>query len=107
MPARALLDVDLEDKLIYGLTPIRLGYLVLSLLAAFALWSSPWSPDAVRAVVCATVVALGAMMAWGRWRARPTDQWLIDIALFLSRRYRIDWCLDLRSRHPKAAPSSG
>ena len=89
MPARVPLDVDLEDKLIYGLTPLRLGYLVLALLAAFALWSSPWSPDAVRAVVCAAVIGLGAVMAWGRWRARATDVWLLDISLFISRRYRI------------------
>ena len=33
MPARVPLDVDLEDKLIYGLTPMRLAYLVVSLLA--------------------------------------------------------------------------
>jgi len=41
MPAHVPLDVDLEDKLLYGLTPIRLMYLVVSLLAGFALWSSP------------------------------------------------------------------
>jgi len=45
MPARVLLDVDLEDKLLYGLTPMRLAYLVVALLGGFALWSSPWSPQ--------------------------------------------------------------
>src|SRR5207245_534446 len=35
MPARVPLDVDLEDKLLYGLTPIRLVYLVVSLLVSF------------------------------------------------------------------------
>jgi len=38
MPARVLLDVDLEDKLLYGLTPMRLAHLVVSLLGGFALW---------------------------------------------------------------------
>src|SRR5665811_2374740 len=46
MPARVPLDVDLEDRLLYGLTPIRLAYAVGALLAAFALWSSPWGPAA-------------------------------------------------------------
>ena len=59
MSARAPLDVDLEDKLLYGLTPIRLAYLLVSLLGGFALWSSPWSIQPVRAVACLFVVGLG------------------------------------------------
>ena len=91
MPARVPLDVDLEDKLLYGLTPIRLVYLVVALLAGFALWSSPWSLPAVRVVVGVVVIGVGVAMAWGRWRARATDQWLSDIAIFLTRRYRLMW----------------
>src|SRR6266851_6725407 len=91
MPARVPLDVDLEDKLIYGLTPMRLAYLVVSLLAGFALWSSPWSPQPIRAAASMGLIALGVVMAWGRWRARATDLWLSDIAIFLMRRYRITW----------------
>ncbi|MDP9225902.1 MAG: PrgI family protein, partial [Actinomycetota bacterium] len=60
MRARAPLDVDLEDKLLYGLTPTRLAYLVIALLAAFALWSSPWAPSPVRAASCLVVAAVGA-----------------------------------------------
>jgi hypothetical protein len=91
MPARAPLDVDLEDKLLYGLTPTRLAYVVLSILAGFAVWSSTWSPPALRAVSCLTVIGLGAAMAWGRWRGRPADTWLLDIATFTARRYQIVW----------------
>jgi hypothetical protein len=89
MPARAPLDVDLEDKLIYGLTPTRLAYVVLSILGGFALWSSTWSPPAVRAVSSLLVVAVGVALAWGRWRGRPADSWLLDMATFVARRYRI------------------
>jgi len=91
MRARVPLDVDLEDKLIYGLTPMRLAYLVVSLLGGFSLWSSPWSPQPVRAVTCLAAIALGVIMAWGRWRARATDRWLSDIAIFTARRYHFEW----------------
>ncbi|HEX9476601.1 MAG TPA: hypothetical protein VGA41_08085, partial [Candidatus Dormibacteraeota bacterium] len=91
MPARAPLDVDLEDKLLYGLTPMRLAYLLVSLLAGFALWSSPWAPQPARAVACLAVIGLGMAMAWGRWRGRAADSWLSDVAIFVTRRYRIVW----------------
>ncbi|OLC64569.1 MAG: hypothetical protein AUH69_11915 [Actinobacteria bacterium 13_1_40CM_4_65_12] len=89
MPARIPLDVDLEDKLLYGLTPMRLAYLVVSLLGGFSLWSSEWSAQPVRASACVAVIGLGMAMAWGRWRARAADQWLTDLAIFITRRYRI------------------
>ncbi len=91
MSARVPLDVDLEDRLLYGLTPMRLAYLLVSLLGGFALWSSPWSVQPVRAGSCFAAIGLGAVMAWGRWRARAADRWLSDIAIFLMRRYRIMW----------------
>jgi hypothetical protein len=105
MPARIPLDVDLEDKLLYGLTPIRLLYLVVSLLAGFALWSSQWSLPVIRAIASLAVIGLGAAMAWGRWRARSADQWLLDIAIFLGRRYRLVWTKRV-SRAPEATSSS-
>jgi hypothetical protein len=93
MSARVPLDVDLEDKLLYGLTPMRLAYLLVSLLGGFALWSSPWSIQPLRACSCLAVIGLGVVMAWGRWRARAADRWLSDIAIFLIRRYRVTWVL--------------
>jgi hypothetical protein len=95
MSARVPLDVDLEDKLLYGLTPMRLAYLLVSLLGGFALWSSPWSFQPIRAGSCLAVIALGVGMAWGRWRARAADRWLSDIAIFLMRRYRVTWVLPI------------
>lgn len=105
MPARVPLDVDLEDKVLYGLTPIRLVYLVVSLLAGFALWSSPWSPPAMRSVASLAVIGVGAAIAWGRWRARAADQWLSDIAIFVMRRYRFVWT-KRRPRSREATSSS-
>jgi hypothetical protein len=91
MPARAPLDVDLEDKLLYGLTPMRLGYMVLALLGGFALWTTSWAATPFRAASCAVVVAGGAALAWGRWRGRAVDAWLADIAAFTARTQRVVW----------------
>lgn len=91
MTARAPLDVDLEDKLLYGLTPMRLGYMVLALLGAFALWSSRLAPAPLRATACVGIVLGGATLAWGRWRGRPIDGWLTDIAAFIARNQRVVW----------------
>ena len=60
MPARIPLDVDLEDKLLYGLTPTRLAYLVIALLAAFSTWSSPWASAPIRAGVAVALVGVQA-----------------------------------------------
>jgi hypothetical protein len=91
MPARVPLDVDLEDRLLYGLTPIRLAYAVGALLAAFSLWSSPWGPVALRGAASSLVIGLGAIMAWGRWRGTPADTWLVDLALFAARTRTLTW----------------
>jgi hypothetical protein len=85
------LDVDLEDKLIYGLTPMRLAYMVVALLAGFALWTSSWALSPIRAVTCAAVISIGATLAWGRPRGRPADGWLIDVVAFVARTYRVVW----------------
>jgi hypothetical protein len=87
--ARAPLDVDLEDKLLYGLTPTRLAYFVVSLLAAFALWSSQWAPSPVRVAACLAVAGLGSVAAWGRWRGRAVDAWVADISLFVINTHRV------------------
>lgn len=112
MRARAPLDVDLEDKLLYGLTPTRLAYVVLALLAVFALWSSPWAPSPVRAASCLVVAAIGASAAWGRWHGRAVDAWFGDISLFVINNYRVTWnrswsrWLERRPQHASVPPPS-
>ena len=91
MRARVPLDVDLEDRLLYGLTPARLAYLVLAGLAGLALWSSEWLPTVVRGALAVSAVAAGGAMAWGRWRGRAADAWAIDDDKFLLGSHRISW----------------
>src|SRR5690349_8353808 len=91
MRARVPLDVDLEDRLLYGLTPIRLAYIVLAVLGALALWSSSWVVAPVRGLAAAVVLLSGAALAWGRWRGRPADGWLTDFATFVLSTRRLSW----------------
>jgi hypothetical protein len=109
MPAKAPLDVDLEDKLLYGLTPIRLAYLVVALLAAFATWSSTPLALPVRVAAVVVIVAIGIAAAWGQWRGRAVDSWLIDIAIFLIANYRVEFKLRfprVALRRPKTAAAN-
>ena len=91
MSARVPLDVDLEDRLLYGLTPTHLAYMVVALLVGFALWSSHWAPSPVRAFVSLLVIGAGAAVAWGRWRGRAADVWMADAVLFSVRCHCIAW----------------
>jgi hypothetical protein len=108
--ARVPLDVDLEDRLLYGLTPTRLAYLVVALVAGFTLWSSPWAPTGVRGTAALLVIGIGAVASWGRWKGRSADLWLVDIVLFLARSHQVTWNTSwLRTPRRKASrePSSG
>ncbi|HSS61996.1 MAG TPA: PrgI family protein [Candidatus Limnocylindrales bacterium] len=96
MHARIPLDVDLEDRLLYGLTPVRLVYLVVGLLAGFATWSTHWAPAPVRGCAAVVIAAAGAIMAWGRWRGRPIDRWIADLTTFTIANYRLRWRLPHR-----------
>ena len=91
VPARVPLDVDLEDKLLYGLTPTRLVYLVVALLAAFSAWSGRWAPAPIQATAAIILVAVGAGAAWGRWRGRAVDVWVADLSAFVLATYRVRW----------------
>lgn len=91
MRARVPLDVDLEDRLLYGLTPVRLGYLVLSLLAGIAAWSTAWMPIYLRVPLSLLAVSAGGVLAWGKWRGRAADSWAIDLIRFVVWSRRIVW----------------
>jgi hypothetical protein len=89
MAARVPLDVDLEDKLLYGLTPMRLGYLVVGLLLAISVWSGNWAPPPVRGGTALIIGIAGATAAWGHWRGRAVDSWFLDMLRFVAATYRI------------------
>lgn len=98
MRARVPQDVDLEDKLVFGLSPLRFGYLVVAALGVLSLWRLEAVPGGVRILPCFVLAAGGASLAWGRWRGRPLDAWLLDLIVFARRNYRIglSWRRPLR-----------
>jgi hypothetical protein len=93
MPARVPQDVDLEDKLVLGLSPIRFGYLVAGVIIAVLLWSAPW-PAPLRALI-ALPLGSGLILALGRWRGHPIDGLIWDCSLHVLRNYRLELAQDL------------
>ena len=89
MPARIPQDVDLEDRLVLGLTPVRFGYLVIGGLAAFCVWNARWGAVPARLALALPLLLGGVILAWGRWRSRPLDRWAADLALFLRANVRV------------------
>ena len=83
MTARVPQDVDLEDRLVFNLTTIQFGYLVIGALAAAIVWKVHWAPYAVRLLAATPLLLLGAALAWGRLRGRALDAWTGDALLFL------------------------
>jgi hypothetical protein len=104
MRARVPQDVDLEDKLIYGLTPLRFGYLVVAGLTAICIWKLGFLPAAARLLPCLVVAVGGALLACGRWRGRPCDRLLADAVLFFRRNYRVEWRGSAERRRLEVSP---
>jgi hypothetical protein len=102
-------DVDLEDNLVYGLTPIRFGYLVVAVLGSMGVWGLRWLPPAGRLVPCIMLIIAAVALAWGRWRGRPLDRLLLDLGIFLRRNYRMQiglaWPRMSRRPHAVGRPS--
>jgi hypothetical protein len=92
MRARIPAGIDLEDRLLYGLSPARLGYVAgLAVLASWC-WRQPaWGLLRFGAAI----VLLGAAVAvgWLRHDGRHLDAWAEDLARHVVGRYRlvIDW----------------
>ena len=111
MPARIPLDIDLEDRLVYGLSPQRFGYAAVALLAAMAAWRG--LPGLVGQVLAGLTALAGAALAWGRLGGRGFDAWVLAIVRYALRTYRLE--LDRRPmervttrlagrRRPRLAP---
>jgi hypothetical protein len=86
--ARAPLDLDLEDHLIFGLTPVRFGYLAIGALAAYALGGH--TPGALGLPLALLLLGIAAAFAWLRWHGRPLDAWLLDVAIHARRNLEVE-----------------
>jgi hypothetical protein len=106
MEARVPQDVDLEDRLIYGLTPLRFGYLVIAVLGGLSLWRFDVLPAWLRILPCLLLVGCAGALAWGRWQGRGLDRWLADLAVHVCRNYRVGLARPARPRPVAIAPRS-
>jgi len=88
MRARIPAGIDLEDRLLYGLSPARLGYVVaLAVLASWS-WRQPvWWP--LRIVAAIAILGAAAAVGWMRHEGRHLDAWAEDLVRHLLTRYRV------------------
>ena len=89
MRARIPAGIDLEDRLFYGLSPARLGYVAgLAVLASWC-WRQPvWVP--LRILPAAVLLAAAAAVGWLRHEGRHLDDWVRDLILHVVARYHVD-----------------
>ena len=92
MRARIPAGIDLEDRLLYGLSPARLGYVATLAVFASWCWRQPvWVPLRVAAAI--VLLAVAGAVGWMRYDGRHLDAWAEDLGRHLIARYRVvfDW----------------
>jgi hypothetical protein len=87
MRARVPMDVDLEDRLVLGLTPQRFGYVAVAGLGALACWHAI---PVLGGGLGVLVLGAGALLGWGSWRGRGLDHWLLAATTWTLRTRRIE-----------------
>jgi hypothetical protein len=89
MKARIPAGIDLEDRLLYGLSPARLGEVVALAVIASWCWRQPvWAP--LRVLAAVVLLAAAGAAGWWRWEGRHLDSWAIDAGRHAWARYRIE-----------------
>ena len=89
MRARIPAGIDLEDRLLYGLSPVRLGYVAGLVVLAIWFWRQPL-PVPLRVLPAAILLGAAAAVGWLRYEGRHADSWVEDLVRHVVRRYRIE-----------------
>ena len=90
MRARIPAGIDLEDRLVYGLSPARLGYVTGLLVAAIWFWRQAL-PVPARLLPVALLLSAAAAVGWLRYEGRNLDSWAEDVVRHMVRRYRLEF----------------
>jgi hypothetical protein len=92
--------LNVEDNLIFGLTPRQLLRMSIGASLAYAVWDqTSWLSDWLRFAIAAACVTFGLLLAVVRPGDRALDQWLFAAAVFLiSPRRRLWQLLDCPQR---------
>lgn len=84
--------LNVEDKLVFGLTARQFLYLLIGGSLAVALWEQLASaPSALRMAVAALCLVAGAAIALVRPFDRAAEEWLLVAAVYLTRPRRAVW----------------
>jgi len=88
MRARIPAGIDLEDRLLYGLSPARLGYVVGLAVVASWCWRQPiWGP--LRILAAILLLSVAGAVGWLRHDGRHLDAWAEDLGRHVIGRYRV------------------
>jgi len=84
--------LEVEDRLIAGLTARQLLRLVIGASLAYGVWDQlPWLPQEARLAVASVLAITGLMFALLQPGGRPLDQWLLAGLLFVLLPRRLGW----------------
>jgi len=86
--------IDLEDRLLYGLSPARLGYVAGFAVLILSVWRLPGLPIPAKLLLCLPLLLAGAAAGWLSFHGRHLDAWAVDGGRFLLAEYRLDIDLD-------------
>jgi len=67
--------IDSEDRVAFGLSASRLGYLLIGSLSAYVIYLRPW-PWGVRIPLLAVLAAVTAAIVFLRLHGQPLEQWI-------------------------------
>lgn len=77
--------LDVEDKVVFGLTVRQLLYLMVGFSLGYGLWDQPSVlPETVRLGLAGACVLAAALFALVRPLGRPLEQWLVAGVCFLA-----------------------
>lgn len=93
--------IDLEDRLLYGLSPARLGYVAGFAVLILSVWRLHGVPVAAKLLLCLPLVLAGAAAGWLSFHGRHLDAWAADGGRFLLAEYRLDVDLGHLLRRPR------
>jgi hypothetical protein len=99
--------LDVEDKLLFGLTARQFLYLVVGCSLAYGLWQQPTLPDGVRLGLAVACSLTAAALALVRPLGRPLEEWFVAGLFYAASPRQSTW----RPREPRASdwrlPSGG
>src|ERR1700687_1321553 len=84
--------LDVEDKVVFGLTARQFLYLLVGSSASYALWEqTPWLADALRAALVALSAGTTLAFALLRPAGRALEEWLAAALVYAASPGRATW----------------